>query len=100
MVANAGIMESAPVLDVSDVDENGDLREESEGGRVLGVNVKWMLNSRCYLGTVSISSRLSDLSIWIQLDTNGWKKLSVWPSSTSNTNLQLQTHPRLNPLSY
>lgn len=46
VVANAGIMESQPVLDL-DVDENGDLRESEEAGMVVDVNLKGTLNSTC-----------------------------------------------------
>jgi NAD(P)-dependent dehydrogenase (short-subunit alcohol dehydrogenase family) len=45
VVANAGIMESSPVLDVELVDENGDLRENTEASRVIDVNLKGTLNS-------------------------------------------------------
>ncbi|GLI73794.1 hypothetical protein PoHVEF18_002023 [Penicillium ochrochloron] len=45
VVANAGIMESSPVLDVDSVDENGDLRENTEAGRVIDVNLKGTLNT-------------------------------------------------------
>lgn len=45
VVANAGIMESSPVLDVDSVDEYGDLRENTEAGRVIDVNLKGTLNS-------------------------------------------------------
>lgn len=48
VVANAGIMESSPVLDVDFVDENGDLRETTEAGRVIDVNLKGTLNSRIH----------------------------------------------------
>ena len=45
VVANAGIMESSPVLDVDFVYENGDLREDTEAGRIIDVNLKGTLNS-------------------------------------------------------
>jgi NAD(P)-dependent dehydrogenase (short-subunit alcohol dehydrogenase family) len=44
VVANAGIMESTPVLDLS-TGENGDLKESFEAGRVIDVNLKGTLNS-------------------------------------------------------
>lgn len=44
VVANAGIMESSPVLDM-DVDENGDLKENTDAERVIDVNLKGTLNS-------------------------------------------------------
>ncbi|KAG7140370.1 hypothetical protein HYQ45_018832 [Verticillium longisporum] len=43
VVANAGIMESSPVLDVS-VDDTGDPIESKEANRVLDVNLKGTLN--------------------------------------------------------
>ncbi|KAJ5166763.1 Short-chain dehydrogenase/reductase SDR [Penicillium canariense] len=45
VVANAGIMESSPVLALDDVDENGSLLENDEAGRVIDVNLKGTLNS-------------------------------------------------------
>lgn len=45
VVANAGIMESRPVLDMDLVDANGDLCEDTEAGRVIDVNLKGTLNS-------------------------------------------------------
>ncbi|KAJ5082257.1 hypothetical protein N7532_011300 [Penicillium argentinense] len=44
VVANAGIMESRPVLDLS-VDKDGELREDEEAGSVIDVNLKGTLNS-------------------------------------------------------
>ncbi|KAJ5729211.1 uncharacterized protein N7483_003719 [Penicillium malachiteum] len=44
VIANAGIMESSPILDF-DIDENGDLKEDEEGGRVIDVNLKGTLNT-------------------------------------------------------
>jgi len=49
VVANAGIMESKPILAVDDVDDNDDLKEESESARVIDVNIKGTLNSKCLL---------------------------------------------------
>lgn len=43
VVANAGIMESQPVLDL-DENENGELRESEEADRVIDVNLKGTLN--------------------------------------------------------
>lgn len=48
VVANAGIMESKPVLDVSAVDANGDLCESVDAQRVIDVNLKGTLNSKLY----------------------------------------------------
>jgi NAD(P)-dependent dehydrogenase (short-subunit alcohol dehydrogenase family) len=45
VVANAGIMESRPVLDV-EVDENGDPVESHEATKVIDVNLKGALNSK------------------------------------------------------
>jgi NAD(P)-dependent dehydrogenase (short-subunit alcohol dehydrogenase family) len=45
VIANAGIMESQPVLDLA-VDENGRLLENEEAGRVIDVNLKGTLNSK------------------------------------------------------
>ena len=44
-VANAGIMESRPVLDLDAVDGDGRLLESEEAGRVIDVNLKGTLNS-------------------------------------------------------
>lgn len=46
VIANAGVMESHPVLDLDNVDENGDLIESTEGFRVIDINLKGTLNSR------------------------------------------------------
>ena len=46
VVANAGMMESTPVLDLEDVDEEtGELRESLEARRVVDVNLMGTLNS-------------------------------------------------------
>ncbi|OAA58495.1 short chain dehydrogenase/reductase [Niveomyces insectorum RCEF 264] len=45
VVANAGIMETAPVLDMDAVDANGDLVESREAFKVLDVNIKGTLNT-------------------------------------------------------
>ncbi|KAJ5625455.1 hypothetical protein N7510_001764 [Penicillium lagena] len=47
VVANAGIMESAEVLNLNDVDGDGNLRESQEAFKVIDVNLKGTLNSRC-----------------------------------------------------
>ncbi|KAA8650395.1 uncharacterized protein ATNIH1004_003079 [Aspergillus tanneri] len=44
VIANAGTMESKPVLDMNDVDEDGNLRESTEGFKVIDVNLKGTLN--------------------------------------------------------
>lgn len=46
VVANAGIMESAPALDEGHVDINGDLLESKEAFRVIDVNLKGTFNSK------------------------------------------------------
>ncbi|ERT03346.1 short chain dehydrogenase/reductase [Sporothrix schenckii 1099-18] len=45
VVANAGIMETAPVLDMDAVDAAGDLLESREAFKVLDVNIKGTLNT-------------------------------------------------------
>ncbi|RAH65383.1 dehydrogenase with different specificitie [Aspergillus aculeatinus CBS 121060] len=45
VIANAGVMESHPVLDLDNIDENGDLRESTEGFRVIDINLKGTLNT-------------------------------------------------------
>lgn len=46
VVANAGVMESSPVLDLDRVDEKGELVEAVEGFRVIDINMKGTLNSQ------------------------------------------------------
>ncbi|KAL2106858.1 hypothetical protein VUR80DRAFT_6111 [Thermomyces stellatus] len=45
VVANAAIMETAPVLDLDAVNENGELLESQEAFRVIDVNIKGTLNT-------------------------------------------------------
>jgi NAD(P)-dependent dehydrogenase (short-subunit alcohol dehydrogenase family) len=45
VVANAGTMESAEVLNLDDVDGDGNLRESHEAFKVIDVNLKGTLNS-------------------------------------------------------
>ncbi|KAF4341805.1 short-chain dehydrogenase reductase SDR [Fusarium beomiforme] len=45
VVANAGIMESQSLFDVDNVDEQGQLRESTEGFRVIDVNLKGTINT-------------------------------------------------------
>lgn len=45
VVANAGVMESEHVLDMEDVDSEGNLRESKEASRVIDINIKGTLNS-------------------------------------------------------
>jgi NAD(P)-dependent dehydrogenase (short-subunit alcohol dehydrogenase family) len=51
VVANAGIMETSPVLDENAVDENGNLLESKEAFKVIDINLKGTLNSEifCYI---------------------------------------------------
>ncbi|KAI0140535.1 hypothetical protein GGR57DRAFT_487877 [Xylariaceae sp. FL1272] len=45
VIANAGIMETHPVLDVDSVDEQGQLRESKEAFTVIDINLKGTLNT-------------------------------------------------------
>ena len=45
VVANAGIMEARPVLDLDNVDEHGELVESKEAFKVIDINLKGTLNS-------------------------------------------------------
>jgi len=56
VVANAGIMESHPVLDV-DIGEFGDPVESTEASTVIDVNLKGSLNSKCRIGKLDGPSR-------------------------------------------
>ena len=58
VVANAGIMESRPVLDV-DLDELGDPVESTEASKVIDVNLKGALNSTLRIRDLVVSSRLA-----------------------------------------
>lgn len=68
VVANAGIMESSPVLDMNCVDENGDLRESTEANRIIDVNLKGTLNSMVPLSRPCPLSFIFDIKkmIWEQ----------------------------------
>jgi len=46
VVANAGVMESKSVFDLTDVDENRKPRESQEGFKMMDINLKGTLNSR------------------------------------------------------
>ncbi|KAJ4204139.1 hypothetical protein NW759_014976 [Fusarium solani] len=46
VIANAGVMESHPTLDVETVDAAGDLLEATEASKVIDINLKGTLNSR------------------------------------------------------
>lgn len=71
VVANAGIMESSPVLDLEGVDSNGDLLESREAFRVLDVNIKGTFNSktkRQYGPTVCVGeAKLTDIPSALRL---------------------------------
>lgn len=56
-------MESSPVLDVDSVDENGDLRENTEADRVIDVNLKGRLNSMIFFSSPELLS-LSSTGLW------------------------------------
>ncbi|KAM0415799.1 hypothetical protein ACHAPT_013260 [Fusarium lateritium] len=45
VIANAGVMESHPTLDVETVDAAGDLLEATEASKVIDINLKGTLNS-------------------------------------------------------
>ena len=45
IIANAGIMEAMPVMDLDSLDENGDLLESREAFKVIDINLKGTLNS-------------------------------------------------------
>ncbi|RAL14478.1 SDR family NAD(P)-dependent oxidoreductase, partial [Aspergillus homomorphus CBS 101889] len=45
VIANAGVMESRPIMDLDDLDENGNLKESIEGFRVIDINLKGTLNA-------------------------------------------------------
>ncbi|KAE8396026.1 dehydrogenase with different specificitie [Aspergillus alliaceus] len=45
VIANAGTMETQPVLDLTDVDEEGMLKESTEGFKVLDINIKGTMNT-------------------------------------------------------
>jgi NAD(P)-dependent dehydrogenase (short-subunit alcohol dehydrogenase family) len=45
VIANAGVMEARPALDLDTLDENGELAESREAFRVIDINLKGTLNS-------------------------------------------------------
>lgn len=51
VVANAGIMESQPVLDMNNIEDDGDPRAPLEAFKVIDVNLKGTLNSESLLNT-------------------------------------------------
>ncbi|KAF9893039.1 hypothetical protein FE257_012450 [Aspergillus nanangensis] len=44
VVANAGVMESEPVLDMNQIDEHGNLKESRDFSKVIDINVKGTMN--------------------------------------------------------
>ncbi|KAG7433355.1 3-oxoacyl-[acyl-carrier-protein] reductase FabG [Fusarium oxysporum f. sp. raphani] len=63
VVANAGIMESQSLFDIENVDEQGELRESTEGFRVIDVNLK---------GTINISPGSLRGSVILVTSTSGY----------------------------
>ncbi|KGO70803.1 Short-chain dehydrogenase/reductase SDR [Penicillium expansum] len=62
VVANAGIMESESVLDMTNVDANGRLLESLEAGRVIDVNLKGTLNiasTSSYFGGTGVTAYIA-----------------------------------------
>ncbi|RKL25268.1 hypothetical protein BFJ70_g12314 [Fusarium oxysporum] len=57
VVANAGIMESQSLFDIENVDEQGELRESTEGFRVIDVNLKGTINR--YFGTTGVGAYIT-----------------------------------------
>lgn len=49
VIANAGVMESNPALDLDTLDENGELAESIEAFKVMDINLKGTLNSGSFL---------------------------------------------------
>jgi NAD(P)-dependent dehydrogenase (short-subunit alcohol dehydrogenase family) len=49
VIANAGTMESHPVLDLDNVDDEGNLNGSTEGFKVIDINLKGTLNSKLLL---------------------------------------------------
>jgi NAD(P)-dependent dehydrogenase (short-subunit alcohol dehydrogenase family) len=56
VIANGGIMEPKSVLDMDDLDDNGDLVESKEAFKVIDVNLKGTLNSRRPFSTLDKAS--------------------------------------------
>jgi NAD(P)-dependent dehydrogenase (short-subunit alcohol dehydrogenase family) len=78
VVANAGIMESSPVL-VMDVDENGDLKEHTDAERVIDVNLKGTLNSMLsFLSFHCLFPKLqTGMTCWLILTKHFWDSTST-----------------------
>ncbi|KAE8372387.1 dehydrogenase with different specificitie [Aspergillus bertholletiae] len=45
VIANAGTMESMPILDLNDIDGDGNLKESTEGFQLIDINIKGTLNT-------------------------------------------------------
>ncbi|CAK7205461.1 hypothetical protein SEUCBS139899_008236 [Sporothrix eucalyptigena] len=71
VIANAGIMETKPVLNMDAVDENGDLQESKEAFKVLDVNIKGTLNT-IRLGIHTMRSNPNGGSIVLLASTSGY----------------------------
>ncbi|PNH58572.1 hypothetical protein VD0002_g8950 [Verticillium dahliae] len=69
VVANAGIMESSPVLDVS-VDDTGDPIESKEANQVLDVNLKGTLNMTPGYTPTGITKEFGNVVTQAGLDAN------------------------------
>ncbi|KAJ5803684.1 uncharacterized protein N7503_006134 [Penicillium pulvis] len=75
VVANAGTMESSEVLNLEDVDSEGDLRESNEAFKVIDVNLKGTLNTlRLAMHHMKSSSTPDDIlpSIILVASTSGY----------------------------
>ncbi|CAK7274527.1 hypothetical protein SEPCBS119000_006218 [Sporothrix epigloea] len=71
VVANAGIMETKPVLDLEAVDDNGDLLESREAFGVIDVNIKGTLNT-IRLGLHTMRHNEAGGSILLVASTSGY----------------------------
>ncbi|OJJ50793.1 hypothetical protein ASPZODRAFT_263639 [Penicilliopsis zonata CBS 506.65] len=73
VVANAGIMETQPVLDMEDLNADGELRESLEASRVIDVNLKGTLNTlRLAMFYMKESPPDSPRSIVLLASTSGY----------------------------
>ncbi|KAJ5292097.1 hypothetical protein N7478_001348 [Penicillium angulare] len=45
VIANAGVMEKSPILDVEKVDQHGNLAEDNEFSKVIDINIKGTMNT-------------------------------------------------------
>ncbi|KAF9884799.1 hypothetical protein FE257_001215 [Aspergillus nanangensis] len=72
VVANAGIMETHPVLDLDNVDHEGNLRESTEGFRVIDINLKGTLNTLRLAMHHMKSNSVPSGSIILMASTSGY----------------------------